>query len=91
MARSVSWSHSQYCRSDRKLELVFLVVSRDSSRNVCVCAVVLKDHCADCRYTLLFPNLRYSLIKKHMRKNEEGKLSPVQHLTASAEAGMFQA
>jgi hypothetical protein len=30
---------------------------------------------------------RYSLIKKHMKKNEEGKLSPFQHLTASAEAG----
>lgn len=30
---------------------------------------------------------RYSLIKKHMKKDEEGKLSAVQHLTASAEAG----
>ncbi|KAG2182116.1 hypothetical protein INT43_007043 [Umbelopsis isabellina] len=33
----------------------------------------------------------YSLIKKHMTKNEEGKLSPFQHLTASAEAGAITA
>lgn len=29
----------------------------------------------------------YSLIKKYMTKDDEGKLSAVQHLTASAEAG----
>ncbi|CEI96822.1 hypothetical protein RMCBS344292_10973 [Rhizopus microsporus] len=29
----------------------------------------------------------YSLIKKYMKKDSQGKLSPVQHLTASAEAG----
>lgn len=29
----------------------------------------------------------YSLIKKYMTKDEQGKLSAVQHLTASAEAG----
>lgn len=30
---------------------------------------------------------RYSLIKKHMKKDENGKLSAIQHLTASAEGG----
>lgn len=29
----------------------------------------------------------YSLIKKYMTKDDQGKLSAVQHLTASAEAG----
>lgn len=31
--------------------------------------------------------IRYSMIKKYMTKDKEGKLSPIQHLTASAEAG----
>lgn len=30
---------------------------------------------------------RYSLIKKHMKKDDQGKLSAFQHLLASAEAG----
>jgi hypothetical protein len=29
------------------------------------------------------------MIKKHMKKDKEGKLSPIQHLTASAEAGKY--
>ncbi|KAI7887896.1 mitochondrial carrier domain-containing protein [Mucor mucedo] len=33
----------------------------------------------------------YSLIKKYMTKDEQGKLSAVQHLTASAEAGALTA
>ncbi|CAO3617015.1 unnamed protein product [Mucor hiemalis] len=33
----------------------------------------------------------YSLIKKYMKKDDEGKLSAVQHLTASAEAGALTA
>ncbi|GAA5812664.1 hypothetical protein MFLAVUS_006121 [Mucor flavus] len=33
----------------------------------------------------------YSLIKKYMTKDDEGKLSAVQHLTASAEAGALTA
>ncbi|CEG64099.1 hypothetical protein RMATCC62417_01134 [Rhizopus microsporus] len=33
----------------------------------------------------------YSLIKKYMKKDSQGKLSPVQHLTASAEAGALTA
>ncbi|CAO3666173.1 unnamed protein product [Rhizopus stolonifer] len=32
----------------------------------------------------------YSLLKKYMTKDKEGKLSPLQHLTASAEAGINQ-
>lgn len=42
-----------------------------------------------CQSLCSIRNFRYSLIKKHMRKDEEGKLSAVQHLTASAEAGKF--
>lgn len=34
---------------------------------------------------------RYSMIKKYMSKDNEGRLSPVQHLTASAEAGALTA
>lgn len=34
---------------------------------------------------------RYSLIKKYMKKDDGGKLSAVQHLTASAEAGALTA
>ncbi|KAL7328095.1 mitochondrial FAD carrier protein flx1 [Mucor circinelloides] len=33
----------------------------------------------------------YSLIKKYMKKDDQGKLSAVQHLTASAEAGALTA
>ncbi|KAG1141373.1 hypothetical protein G6F36_015705 [Rhizopus arrhizus] len=33
----------------------------------------------------------YSMIKKYMTKDKEGKLSPIQHLTASAEAGALTA
>ncbi|RCH95725.1 hypothetical protein CU098_010124 [Rhizopus stolonifer] len=33
----------------------------------------------------------YSMIKKYMSKDNEGRLSPVQHLTASAEAGALTA